>query len=81
LSTYGKESFEGIYDGRPFVRGPKGRDGYGPVISPCLGEVCGVQSSGAIGHQTNEVADRVATLRVANKVNFVIPVPRPVAKV
>jgi len=63
------------------VRGPKGCDGDSPIISPHLTKVGGMQISGASGHQTDEVAYRVSTLRVANKMNFMNPVPLPVVKV
>lgn len=80
LSTYGKETFEGIYESRPSMRGPKGSDGYSPIISARLTKVGGMQISGAFGHQTDEVAYRVSTLGVANEMNFMIPVPPPVVK-
>ena len=48
--------------------------------SSCLAKVFGMQSPGAIGHQTNEVSHRISTLRVANKMDLVLPVPLPIAK-
>lgn len=68
-----------IRDRCPLIRRPQRRDGDRPNVSvfPGIGEVLVVTTRSSFLHKTNQLANCIATLRVADKMCWMFVVPFP----